>query len=262
MYYIFHLPLKLSLILWKSIIYYLAPRDSTQEMDILRVFLVFLFSFRILTVRAAEYPARTRAPSMTGMLFFRRLAIVDASCVSGATRCYDDQPGCCDTGQACTFDASHRPICQGSCNGLLNCSGDMAGLCCEIGLTCNNQATLCEPNSLTMTSMILTGPSAVNTSTVVGTAIATTASSPAALPAAFTSAAASIPWYISGTDIDMSVSQDAQSSAAATSAAAPSTLPAAEVFPIPLDAVLIPIAYHRLHNPSNQDLASLTRPCL
>ena len=230
-------------------------------MDILRVFFVFLFSFCRLTVRAAEYPAQTRALPTTEMPVFGRQTTADASCIGGATRCYQDQPGCCGLGQACTTDASHRPICQGSCDGLLNCSGDMAGLCCESGLTCNNQATVCEPNGLTMASMTLNGPTAVSTSIVVATAVMTSASQPTSEPVASPNVIPSQPWYISVTDIDVSVSQYDQSSAATTSAAAPSNSPAAEVFPIPPNTPLMPVAYPDLDSLNNQDYTSLTRLC-
>lgn len=138
---------------------------------------VYLFSLSLITLlnlsTAQQLPARVKAPATTpAHLFIRQQASGDnASCVAGATSCNDGQPGCCAIGQSCAFDASHRPVCAGSCSGGVNCSGDMADLCCDAGATCNTQLTLCEGTDLAMTSMSLTGPVQTEMSTVVATTV-------------------------------------------------------------------------------------------
>ena len=132
---------------------------------------VFIIFIAHLDRAEAQYPARVGAQTTRpAHLFPRQISSDDASCAAGATSCNDGQAGCCNIGQACSFDDSHRPVCSGSCAGLVLCSGDMAGLCCNPGYTCNTQATLCES---TETS---TGPIQTGTSTVVATAIVTASS--------------------------------------------------------------------------------------
>ena len=194
---------------------------------------LFLLSFiTLLSLGAAQYLARAKAPTTTPAHLFHRQATADASCVMGATSCNDGQPGCCNIGQACTFDASHRPICAGSCAGLLACSGDMAGLCCNTGLTCNTQSTLCEANDLTMTSMTLTGPTETDISTVVATAIMTMSLQPASPPVTFTSVVSSQPVSSSAAPADTSMSQSIQTANADAPSQASSTYSANTLLPV------------------------------
>lgn len=130
--------------------------------------LYFLVSFFTLVGQStAQYPARVGAQTTRPGLLFPRQASSDASCAPGATSCGDGQPGCCNIGQACNFDGSHRPVCAGSCSGLVICSGDMAGLCCNPGLTCDTQVTLCVATESSTGMSIQTGNSTLVTTDIV-----------------------------------------------------------------------------------------------
>ena len=99
---------------------------------------------------------RAKAPTLTAAPLFLRQIITKTICDAGVTSCRDGYPGCCSVGAACTTDEYHLPVCEGLCNGGPTCSGNM-GYCCPLGLTCNYQATMCETDTMILSTMSLTG---------------------------------------------------------------------------------------------------------
>ena len=115
-------------------------------------FLLTLSYFPLLNAQQllrAQAPLPTAAPN----LLFRQIY----TCAAGQTSC-SVGGGCCDVGAPCAF-SDGIPICQEACGIGPVCTGDLDGLCCQFGYTCNYQSTLCISNGIGGSQPTLTPPS-------------------------------------------------------------------------------------------------------
>jgi hypothetical protein len=115
-------------------------------------FLLTLSYFPLLNAQQllrAQAPLPTAAPN----LLFRQIY----TCAAGQTSC-SVGGGCCDIGAPCAF-SDGIPICQEACGIGPVCTGDLDGLCCQFGYTCNYQSTLCISNGIGGSQPTLTPPS-------------------------------------------------------------------------------------------------------